>query len=79
MALDSLKREIEVGDYVAYNPPYMKGLRIGKVVKFTPKMVTIDKDMNPEGHDTCNWYSSEVLVVTEQIAIAKDKYTENWI
>ena len=39
---DIVNREISIGDMVAFNPPYCKGLLSGKVVKFTPVMVRID-------------------------------------
>ena len=33
---------IEIGDKVAYNPPYYKGLEVGIITGFTPKLVKVD-------------------------------------
>lgn len=32
---------IKIGDEVAYNPPYYKGLKTGTIVGFTPKGIKI--------------------------------------
>ena len=32
---DLLRKEPEIGSFIAYNPPYYKGLKIGKVMSFT--------------------------------------------
>ena len=32
---DLLGKEPEIGSFIAYNPPYYKGLKIGKVMSFT--------------------------------------------
>lgn len=39
---DILGREIHVGAWVSFNPPRYKGLLVGKVVGFTPKMVRVE-------------------------------------
>lgn len=39
---DIFGREIQIGDLVAFNPPYYKGLVIGKIIKFNHKTVTVE-------------------------------------
>ena len=39
---DFFKNELAVGDTVAFNPPYYKGLIKGTVKKFTPQKVTLE-------------------------------------
>lgn len=39
---DLYNQTLEIGDAVAFNPPRYKGLARGKVVAFTPKMVTVE-------------------------------------
>lgn len=38
---DILGRELAIGDVVAFNPPTFKGIILGKVIKFTPKMIRV--------------------------------------
>ena len=33
---------IKIGDEVAYNPPYYKGLKTATIISFTPKGVRLD-------------------------------------
>jgi hypothetical protein len=40
--VDIFGQELAIGDIVAFNPPYYKGLIIGTIVKFTPKQVKIE-------------------------------------
>ena len=44
---DLFDRTIEIGDFVAVNPPYYKGLVQAEVIEFTPKMVKV-KVSNPK-------------------------------
>ena len=39
---DFLKRDLEIGDYIVFPAPYGGGMKLGKVVKFTPKQVRIE-------------------------------------
>jgi hypothetical protein len=39
---DIFGKELSLGDTVAFNPPYSKGLIIGTIAKFTPKQVKIE-------------------------------------
>ncbi|MBL4753818.1 MAG: hypothetical protein JKY52_09540 [Flavobacteriales bacterium] len=48
VALDFLGGDIHVGDLVAYNPPYYKGLKKGIVRKITPKMVMVSRKKSDE-------------------------------
>jgi len=38
---DFLKRDLDVGDYVVFPAPYGQGLKLGKIVKFTPKNMRV--------------------------------------
>ncbi len=38
---DFFNQEVHIGDLVAFNEPYYKGLISGKIIKFTPKGVKI--------------------------------------
>lgn len=77
MTTDCMHQEIQIGDWIAFNPPRYKGLLIGKVTRLTPKGVSCKygKDLRQE----CNRHSSDVIVVTDQIRIAKDKNPELFI
>lgn len=59
--LDLFGTPIKIGDTVAVNPPYYKGLTKGKVVAFTPKSVRV-KYKN-------NVYSSKDTFVTHPRAV----------
>lgn len=52
---DAAKRILRIGDTVAFVVPNYKTMAIGKIVKFTPKMVTIEYD-----NDKINRYRTEV-------------------
>ena len=39
---DIFGNDIKLGDIVAFNPPYYKGMIKGWVTAFTPKMVRVD-------------------------------------
>lgn len=77
MTTDCMHQPIEVGDWIAFNPPYVKGLSIGKVTKLTPKGVSCKygKDLRLE----CNRHSTDVFVVTDQRRIAKERNPELFI
>jgi hypothetical protein len=38
---DFLNRNITIGDYVVFPAPYGQGLKLGKIVKFTPKNMRV--------------------------------------
>jgi hypothetical protein len=38
---DFLNRDITIGDYVVFPAPYGQGLKLGKIVKFTPKNMRV--------------------------------------
>lgn len=47
-ALDKLKREVRLGDFVVFNPPKCKGINIGKVIKIGPSgRVVTARHFNP--------------------------------
>lgn len=77
MTTDCMHQEIKLGDWVAFNPPVYKGLSIGKVTRLTPKGVSCKygKDLKSE----CNRHSADVLVVTDQVRIAKIANAEMFI
>lgn len=39
---DIFKQELAIGDIVAFNPPTYKGLLVGRIIAFTPKMVRVE-------------------------------------
>lgn len=39
---DIIGNVLNIGDMVAFNPPYYKGLKTGMVTSFTPKGVRVD-------------------------------------
>ncbi len=41
MFKDFLNREIVVGDYVVFPAPYGQGLKLGQIIKFTPKNMRV--------------------------------------
>lgn len=70
--IDKLKQEINIGDTIVYNPPQYKGLKIDIVKSFYgSKSVRLN---NGDGR-----FSKEIIVINEQIGIAKEKYPENYI
>ena len=77
MTIDCMHQEIQIGDWVAFNPPTYKGLEIGKVTKLTPKGCTCIYGKNLTSQ--CNRNSNDVLKVTEQIRIAKETNPELFI
>lgn len=42
--VDIFNREINIGNLVSFNPPSYKGLKIGRVVGFTPQKVKVSFD-----------------------------------
>lgn len=38
---DFLNRQIDIGDHVVFPAPYGQGLKLGKIVKFTPKNMRV--------------------------------------
>lgn len=39
---DFLNRDIAVGDYVVFPAPYGGGMKLGKIVRFTPKQIRVE-------------------------------------
>ena len=39
---DFLKRELALGDYVVFPAPYGSGMKLGKIIKFTPKQIRVE-------------------------------------
>lgn len=74
--VNMLGQTMEVGDFVTFNPPKYKGLGYGRIVKCTPKGVTIN---NISSAEHCNRTNKEVIKINEQLIIAKEKYPENFI
>lgn len=74
--IDCLGQTMEVGDIVAFNPPSYSGLRYGKIIRLTPKGVTINYSKDER---KCNRGNKEVIKINEQLAVAKEKYPENFI
>lgn len=39
---DFLKRDLEIDDYVVFPAPSGGGMKLGKIVKFTPKQIRVE-------------------------------------
>lgn len=61
MKRDIFKREINIGDKVAFNHPGYRYLRIGQVIAFTPKMVRVQYSV--AGKEESTLKSGDDLVV----------------
>ena len=64
---DIFGREILIGDVVAVNPPYYKGLAKAKVIRFGKVMVTVQ--YTPEGkqtYDTFPTYPGDICICLEK-------------
>jgi hypothetical protein len=72
---DLLKQDIVPGAYVAFCPPDSKELMIGKVIRLSALGATMEYGKGA----TCNRPKLRIVVVTEQVEIAKDKYPEEYI
>lgn len=77
MIRDCLHQDILIDDWVAFNPPVYKGMCIGKVIKLTPKGVSVKygKDLN----EVCNRHSSDVIKITQQRKFAMNLNPELFI
>ena len=42
MKKDFLNRELQIDDYVVFPAPNNGGMRLGKIVKFTPKQIRVE-------------------------------------
>ena len=63
---DIAGKVLNVGDIVAFNPPHYKGLCRGKVIKFTPLMVTVDyKEWN--GVNTTHVYPADLAIIEVEL------------
>lgn len=40
--LDFLRRELNIDDYVVFPAPYARGMKLGKVIKFTPQQIRVE-------------------------------------
>lgn len=68
MSKDIIGQDIVVGNYVAFNPPKFSGLTTGKVIKLTPKGVSVEYVNNYNQAAKCNRAYGDVIKVDEQIA-----------
>lgn len=59
---DKIHQKLEIGDLVCFNPPYYKGLVIGKIEKFTPKGITCTYEKTMK----CTRPFNEVIKIDEQ-------------
>lgn len=66
---DILGQELAVGDLVAFNPPRYKGLTLGTIVKFSPKMVTVEYNLHYGPSDTTSQYPTDMMKASEEQAI----------
>ena len=39
---DFLKRELAIDDYVVFPAPYGGGMKLGRIIRFTPKQVRVE-------------------------------------
>ena len=39
---DFLKRDLAIGDYVVFPAPYASGMKLGKIIKFTPQQIRVE-------------------------------------
>lgn len=81
---DALKQVIRIGDKVTFNPPHVKGLSIGNVLKMNPKTVTIRYydwfSVNGKRvEQSCTRRTAEIVRITEQMQIAKDENPEEYL
>jgi len=71
---DIAGKELRLGDSIAFNPPRYKGIVLGNIVGFTPKMVKIEyfSSNGLGGHDVDGkdhrirwtyWSPSQVAIV----------------
>lgn len=63
MVKDIVGNELNVGDTVAFNPPTYKGIILGTVVSFTPKMVQVKYRQASYGDCTVPQYSHNLMKV----------------
>ena len=76
MAKDMLKQDLEIGCTVVFNPSNHRGIYIGKIVNFTPKMAEIDVN----GFAVLKRRKfGEIIKIDDQIKIAKEIYPEEYI
>ena len=52
---DFLKRELALGDYVVFPAPYGSGMKLGKIIKFTPKQIRVESTYK------ATWRNNEIL------------------
>ena len=58
---DFLNRELALDDYVVFPGAYNGGMKLGKIIKFTPKQVKIE-------HPGRNWRNSSSMLTTLRIS-----------
>lgn len=76
---DMLKQKIREGDIVLFAAPHSKNNVIGVVEGFTPKMVKCNRNTTSKHAEVCNKYPMEILVINEQMKIAKETNPEYFI
>ena len=65
---DIFGQELEVGNVVAFNPPNYKGLVTGQILKFSPKMVSVEYKWCGELRVT-SVYPNDLSRASDEIAI----------
>ena len=58
---DIFKTELQIGDVVAFNPPSYKGLIMGKIIAFTPKMVRVSYKYSGRDEESTVVYPSDMV------------------
>lgn len=71
---DIFEIEIEEGDRVAFNPPKYKGLALGVVIGFTPKMVKIRYRGSSISKEITTMYPSDVAIDMNKRLQSKDEF-----
>jgi hypothetical protein len=65
---DMLGQDISVGDLVVYTPPYSRCLDIGRIVKFNPKTVRVERVTNTWS-EQANVYRTNLCKAPEEYAM----------
>jgi hypothetical protein len=64
---DILGNELKLGDTVVTNETGYADLRVGKIIKFTPKACRVE--YRPNSNDTKLCQTSQIALVEEEVAI----------
>ena len=64
---DFLKRELAIGDYVVFPAPRGGGMKLGKIIKFTPQQIRVEWTYKSHrgdiGSDSAPRYARECVKV----------------